>query len=189
MLRLKTFISSISNLTDARYYAAIGVDWISFDISNNLDFIPKAKEIIDWIEGPKIAIELTDNITAIETMLVDKIKYDAIIVPFGTKVTSTAQVIEKIVLTDISEWSSFTEKLNLNTTYLVDATAIENTNSIVSVITTDNTFILHHPDTSLTAALITNNKTGVALYGGEEERVGYKSFDDIDAVFDLLEEE
>ena len=189
MLRLKTFISSISNLTDARYYAAMGVDWVSFDISNNLDFIPKAKEIIDWIEGPKIAIELTDNIAAIEAMLTDKINYDAIIVPFGSEVNSTALVIEKIILTKITEWPSFSEKLNPNTTYLVDTTAIEDTSSIATTITTDNTYILQLPNTELTTTLIANNKAGIALYGGEEERVGYKSFDDIDAVFDLLEEE
>ena len=61
MLTTTVKASSISNLTDARYFAAWHVDWLGFDLTpDGLTILPlpEVKEIKDWIEGPKIVGEL-----------------------------------------------------------------------------------------------------------------------------------
>lgn len=59
-LQIPIKAGAITNLTDARYFAAIGVEWIGFCFdpeSKHFIHPDKAKEIIDWISGPKIVGE------------------------------------------------------------------------------------------------------------------------------------
>ncbi len=49
----------ISNLTDARYFAAQGVDYLLFDSS--LLSIEKMVEIKEWVEGPGILLSVGAN--------------------------------------------------------------------------------------------------------------------------------
>ena len=57
-MALKTkVIAKINSLTEARYFAAMGVDWLSFYLDpvfpNNIE-LDVAKDIIEWVQGPKI---------------------------------------------------------------------------------------------------------------------------------------
>ena len=60
MLKTKIKASNISNLTDARYYAAWYVDWLGFDLraSENTLSLAEVKAIKEWIEGPVIVGEI-----------------------------------------------------------------------------------------------------------------------------------
>ena len=50
-LKVQVIASNITNLTDARYFAAYGVQYLLFDLTEiNIAGI---KEIIDWVSGPK----------------------------------------------------------------------------------------------------------------------------------------
>jgi len=54
MLTTTVKASSISNLTDARYFAAWHVDWLGFDLTANglsVLSLPEVKEIKDWIDS------------------------------------------------------------------------------------------------------------------------------------------
>ena len=60
MLSKKIIIQNITNLSDARYFAAWGVDFISFNQDESSPYYAswdKIKEIKEWVEGPKILIE------------------------------------------------------------------------------------------------------------------------------------
>jgi phosphoribosylanthranilate isomerase len=53
-------ISAITNLTDARYFSAIGAHYLGFcfDVLNENNIsIAKAKEIINWLHEPVIVGE------------------------------------------------------------------------------------------------------------------------------------
>lgn len=54
MLSKKVIATQITNLTDARYFAARGVDYLLFDMS--ITSIEKALEIKEWVEGPDILL-------------------------------------------------------------------------------------------------------------------------------------
>jgi len=61
MLKTKVIASNISNLTDARYYAARYVDWLGFDLrtaSQNKMALEEVKAMKEWIEGPVVVGEL-----------------------------------------------------------------------------------------------------------------------------------
>jgi phosphoribosylanthranilate isomerase len=58
-LKTKVKAGNITNLSDARYCAGMGVDWLSFpvDVVNPTTF----KEITDWVTGPQFVLEVKEN--------------------------------------------------------------------------------------------------------------------------------
>ena len=56
MLKTKVKAGNITNLSDARYCAGMGVDWLGFPI-DSID--PKTfKEITSWVTGPQFVLEI-----------------------------------------------------------------------------------------------------------------------------------
>jgi phosphoribosylanthranilate isomerase len=56
MLKTKVKAGNITNLSDARYCAGMGVDWLGFPI-DSID--PKTfKEITGWVTGPQFVLEI-----------------------------------------------------------------------------------------------------------------------------------
>jgi hypothetical protein len=55
-LKTKVKAGNITNLSDARYCAGMGVDWLSFPAEkvNPVKF----KEITDWVTGPQFVLEV-----------------------------------------------------------------------------------------------------------------------------------
>jgi phosphoribosylanthranilate isomerase len=59
MLKTKVKAGNITNLSDARYCAGMGVDWLGFP-SSSVD--PKTfAEITDWVSGPQFVLELDEQ--------------------------------------------------------------------------------------------------------------------------------
>lgn len=58
-LKTKVKAGNITNLSDARYCAGMGVDWLSFpaDVVNPTTF----KEITDWVTGPQFVLEIKET--------------------------------------------------------------------------------------------------------------------------------
>ena len=62
-LKTKVKVGNITNLSDARYCAGMGVDMLGFRISepNGQISLVKFKEITDWISGPEFIAELSES--------------------------------------------------------------------------------------------------------------------------------
>lgn len=73
---------SVTNLTDARYAAAVYADWVGFCfIPGHPRYIEpiKAKEIIDWLSGPSMVAELGNlmpetMMSALEILMIDTVQ-------------------------------------------------------------------------------------------------------------------
>ncbi len=59
MLNKKVIATEVTNLTDARYFAARGVQYLLFDLDNIS--IQKILEIKEWVEGPEILLLFSSN--------------------------------------------------------------------------------------------------------------------------------
>lgn len=51
-------VRNINNLTDARYFAAMGVDWMSMELTEDPLSFSKWHTLHEWISGVKLAAEL-----------------------------------------------------------------------------------------------------------------------------------
>ena len=61
MLKIKVKAGFITNLTDARYFAAREVEWLGFPIGNGDGMIApmQVKAIAEWVDGVKIVGEFS----------------------------------------------------------------------------------------------------------------------------------
>ena len=72
----KVKAGSVSSLSDARYFAGMGVDWLGFDVnpkSNSFVSAELHKNIAAWVSGPKRVIEIHGQIDSVS---IDKILDD-----------------------------------------------------------------------------------------------------------------
>jgi hypothetical protein len=66
-------VRNISHLTDARYFAAMGVDWMSMELNGDPASFMRWHSFKDWVEGVKLAAEIYTN----DEMLLAKAVIDA----------------------------------------------------------------------------------------------------------------
>ena len=141
-MALKTFvkISSINNLSAARYCAGMGVDFLSFPISS-ID-PKKYQEITGWVAGPKFGVEIdSPNINAIKEYKADFIEINI------DQLASSSGFENLIVSLDSGDWSMKKPNLLLskgNILYLeLKITLLdENTMGVIHDITEDFKILL-----------------------------------------------
>jgi len=66
-------VRNISHLTDARYFAAMGVDWMSMELDNDPASFMRWHALRDWVSGVKLAAEIITS----DEMLIAKTIIDA----------------------------------------------------------------------------------------------------------------
>ncbi|NJN77094.1 MAG: hypothetical protein HC803_01175 [Saprospiraceae bacterium] len=211
MLKTKVKASQVTNLTDGRYFAAWEVEWIGFNFEMGADTyvdIQKMKDIREWLEGPKFVGEfgLTTAEVIRETatfLALDMAQINHFTDVETAKALSEIPLIKEVLILKDADNSTLLETLKTFEThveaFLIDftksgiswseikagtyldfeilKTACVNFNVILSVdLTPEN----------LTEVQETLNPYGLNVTGGEEEKVGFKSFDDIDEIIEEL---
>ena len=104
MLKTKIIAADLQNLTDARYFAAWLVDYMSFNLSEESANLSKIKEIMDWVEGPIFSAQYTgsEDLQSIEAQLEALSINHLILGPFANEniINSDWQVTKTILLDD-----------------------------------------------------------------------------------------
>ena len=211
MLKTQIKASQITNLTDARYFAAWGVHWIGFDLQEGNDtYVPPASllGIRDWIEGPKIIGEY--HISSVEGILTtaEQLGLDGVQVgPFfpADELASLKSivVIQKVVIepdTQPKDIEAFLkERADHVQHFLFDYssnginwTDLQNQKTAIGsselaewaksyAILLDIQFPADQYEQLLDLGIV-----GFSVKGGEEEKVGLKSFDELDELFEAI---
>ena len=187
---IKVKANSVTNLSDARYFAAMGVEWMGFDMDKDSDsFVePEAiKEIADWVDGPKITGEFSVSHEAgwIEYM-VSHLKLSAI----QTAKPVNLAGVEKIILINersaeaieakLKDWKEQTDYFMIKVSQELSEEKLSHWMDKFDIIAD-----LSAVDDS-GRFIETMEPAFLAVKGGEEEKVGYKSFDDLDEIFEAL---
>ncbi len=206
MLKTKVKASAVTNLTDARYFAAWEVEWLGFNLDTGAaDYIPPAnmEAIREWVDGVKI-LQATDEILG----AVDMLKLDAVQVGmFADLPTIKAlheaevPVIQEMVVQDLSELDAIATQMKANEDqvqyFVLDFAKNEikwtdiQTNALEQLQELCEEFPIllsvDFPAGQVEEVLETTAASGISVRGGEEEKVGYKSFDELDDLFEALE--
>ncbi len=209
MLKLKIKASHITNLTDARYFAAKEVEWLSFNFREKTDnYIEpmRARAMFDWVEVPHIVGEFEGfdaesvnfyaenwGLKAVEVGAITEVfdlKSDYILKKIVVNTTTTSEILR-------GQLAPFT---NIVTVFELDFqdnkiafSDLENakhplsTNDLLRLF--EDFKIILSIDFQLVELqnILALNPFGLSLKGGEEERVGVKSYDELDDIFDKLE--
>ena len=73
-------VRHIMHLTDARYFAAVGVDYMSMELDETQLTFDRWHAIREWVEGPKFAAELRSKDEEIFSRIIIDLKPDAVII-------------------------------------------------------------------------------------------------------------
>ena len=213
MLKIKVKASQITNLTDARYFAAWEVEWLGFNFDEGSDHYisPLAmKAIKEWVEGVQFvgefsfatAEEINDAITLLELQAVQVGMFTDVAVL--EKITG-AKIIKEVVITEEVNERSLAQHLKKYAPH-VDSfllsfekngttwAMLKNGEHPISVKSLEE-LCAQHPiilsmdfkENALEEILNIPNLHGINVKGGEEEKVGVKSFDELDEIFEALE--
>ncbi len=194
-LKTKVLISSVTNLSDARYATGMGVDFIGFSMNDNdTDFIGYTNytAITTWLQGMSFAGEFNNqaSLGAIKDRATE-FGFKTIITPNNALVKDLQDSNYTVILKQITDKSEDIPLL-AKTVTSADFVLIETTNDTVLSLQDIATLSSTHPllvGTQVTPEDINEliEKTdmeGIALKGSEEIRTG---FVDLDAMADLLE--
>ncbi|MEQ9593132.1 MAG: hypothetical protein RLN86_11050 [Cyclobacteriaceae bacterium] len=191
-LKTKVIVRNITNLSEARYCAGMGVDILSFPIGNDARgiSIDQFQEIGEWVVGPQFALEFLEpvdeqilnvvtqagKIEYIETTL-DKL---AILSNNGYK----GNIILSLKPEELAQVQQ--HNLNLVTTIIADVpsgdlSSWESLNEKVPVLV-DMSKGNHELQNILSSSL-----SGIALQGNEELASGNKTYDHLADILEALE--
>lgn len=165
---MKVMATGITHLTDARYFAAQLVDYMVFDASLvREEGIAIIKEIQQWIDGVVWLIEYNEHHQVID---------------FLRQETG----IDGAISSDPDLLVSFKQKFLRSNQYSaeVDALVIAEAQEISGI--EDQTVYLEIGNTWPTDELPTGI-SGIVLRGSQEDKIGFKSYDELDKIFSLLE--
>ena len=173
LLKQKVIAQNITNLTDARYFAAWGVDYLSFNTIPDSPYFSsqeKIKEIKEWVEGPQCLIEAN----ALEF---DDLADGFILSNIYSSLPIVKETFFRITFDDLVKGLP-------DGKYIVKLT-MDQTDRLNELDTSHLGLYVDISNIEVNALPILSNY-GLVLQGGEEEKVGVKSFDELDDIFDLL---
>ena len=195
--------SSITNLTDARYFAAKEVDFLGFNLESGTEgYLDPMymKAIREWVEGPKIVGEFSRATMPYIREAFAFFGLDAVQITADHS-TQLAQLEGITVILEV-EADALGDEPFFRTaapyvSYFLIKINFENPGSenvwtdpfgLLKNICTQYPVLLQTDASAaqLPAIIETVNPAGLSLTGGEEERVGVKSFDEIEEIFDVL---
>lgn len=211
MVKIK--VSSVSNLTDARYFAAKEVTWLGFCLEHGApQYIAPASMLAmrEWVGGVLSIGEfgMASGDDLMDTAL--NYRLDAIQVgmftPLETLESLQGQItiFREVVVQPDSTATSLRAEIQ-RAAHLVDNTILSFLPGRISwsqlqtgnPVTVEDLQALCHEfqifldlpwDTAtLDAVLRWVKPNGIVLHGGDEEKTGVKSFDELDELFELLE--
>lgn len=206
---LKTLVkaSNITNLTDARYFSALEVEWLGYHLEQGTETYIEPQNVIaikEWVEGPKTVGEFGLQNAATIRQAVDVIGLD--VVQVGHFVTldqiiplNGIPIIKEFVVDEHMNKEAIREHLFMFNNYV--ETFLLKGNLDWNVIKNDNSdrdflkdicskyqiiFDIKIQPADIESFLLTIHPYGLNVVGGEEEAIGVKSFDELDELFEQL---
>ncbi len=198
-LQTKVKISNVTNLSDARYCAGMGVDMLGFAIDeNNKNYISPQKltDIRSWVSGVEIVIEVEsmgdDFLEVIEKYKPDMVQTNDLELLQKLKTQTTKPLILSIEANqDADTIFGVCEKHSDLVQYFLIESQTETTLAgdwpdFLALLSKQFPVLLGFGITAQNAPTLPC--AGIALRGSEEERPGYKNFDDLRDILEALEE-
>ena len=178
---LKVAFCGVKNLADARYAAALGAEWIIYDLEKDSPDYVKPYDVVDmigWVDGVKNALIINNRSVEDKRQLNDLLKYDAE-VHYGS-----GDAADKVYYIGEGDLNSISFK---RPTFLVEYDEqllphyLELSNS-------KGFYVLLNNPTAATAELIRKHQPyGILLTGQIEEEEGMRDFGQLNDFIEALE--
>ncbi|MEJ2004922.1 MAG: N-(5'-phosphoribosyl)anthranilate isomerase [Cyclobacteriaceae bacterium] len=189
-------LSNVNNLSDARYGAGMGVGMMGFPLDEGSSVsIEQFKEITSWVEGPQLVAEFDDPDTNRILEVISSCHPDII----QLRETNLLSALSHIEIPVILSWP-IGKMEAVPQHFTIDYLLIEpEGNAELSTAQKETIKILAKDYKVLLGAGINPANVmalieelpveGLSLKGGDEIRAGYKDYDELADILELLEED
>ena len=195
MLKTKVIASSITNLTDARYFAAWEVNWLGFCFEEGSEnyISPQAMYAMkEWVNGVKFMGEFRNMNSADILDHVEKLGLDAVQVDELTGLDVLMDLQDFVVFKEIEIddkidadfLKNLLEQFAPYCAHFIFKIEKDLPENLIEVIENYSVWL---DGNFKTETVVDSSFAGMCLRGGMEEKVGLKSFDELDEVFEILE--
>lgn len=207
-LRTRLKLGEINNLSDARYAAALGAEFMGFNFTpSHPQYLPPSEmgELLQWVEGPQPVAEwdemeteiILDTCKRLELAFIQLNTYT----PGQAKALAELNIIQNLAVDNAEMPAEVVESvieetataanffmLSFASSEIQEAWLERNEEWAKQLCSTHPVWLNAHfsPD-NLLRLLDTFQPYGINLRGSSEERVGYRDFEDLNALVEQLE--
>lgn len=196
MLKTQVKVSSIANLSDARYCAGMGVEWLGFPLQEIT--VEKFTEIRNWLAGVQIVGEFTkataDQVReAVAIYQPDVIEVDSSVSLVAIQSIDVSKILRVNIDTD-----------NLPAIFAASAPYVshfllvgDSADSLIGMEASIEIWAAQYPiivgldipESDLDEWVEQSSIQGIGLVAGEEDRPGFRDFTDLMTILEKLETE
>ena len=182
MNRNQILVRNIKHLTDARYFAAMGVYWMSMELNGDSTSFMRWHTFKDWVEGVKLAAEIDTN----DEMLLAKAVIDA--QPQGMifhQTGGSAGMPDMQLFFDLTASDGQVELPECSIRIMTYHPLID----MLSFLDLDphTTFLQADWTTDMLGTLLdAGYKGGICFSGGEEDATGMRDYEEMDELLERL---
>jgi phosphoribosylanthranilate isomerase len=196
MLKTQVKVSSITNLSDARYCAGMGVEWLGFPLQEIT--LERFTEIRNWLAGVQIVGEFTkataDQVReAVTTYQPDVIEFDSSVSLVAIQSIDVSKILRVNIDTD-----------NLPAIFAASAPYVshfllvgDSADSLIGMEASIEIWAAQYPiivgldipESDLDEWVEQSSIQGIGLVAGEEDRPGFRDFTDLMTILEKLETE
>src|SRR5690606_26455630 len=172
-------IRHISNLTDARYFAAMQADWISISLTHDATSFSIWHSLRDWVEGLQFAAELAVDDESLLAKTIIEASPDGLIFP--TFPTIEIPTDQQVFVTTIQPIPEGFRGLPIRILPYHAGQELTNTGGSELI------FLEANWNTDMLRLLLNTGYTGgICFSGSHEDAVGIKDFSLLDDLIALL---
>lgn len=196
MLKTQVKVSSIANLSDARYCAGMGVDWLGFPLQEiSLD---RFTEIRNWLAGVQIVGEFMKASASQIKEMVASYQPDVIEIDSSVSLVAIQEIeVPKILRVNIDSDNLpaiFADSAPYVTHFLLvgdSPDSLTGMEASVEIWAAQYSIILglEIPDADLEEWVAQSSIQGIGLVAGQEDRPGFRDFTDLMTILEKLETE
>lgn len=196
MLRTQVKVSSIANLSDARYCAGMGVEWLGFPLQEIT--LERFTEIRNWLAGVQIVGEFTKATAeqireAVSTYKPDVIEIDSSVSLVAIQSIEIPKILRVNIDTDNLP-AIFAASAPYVSHFLVVGDSVDSLTGMeasIEIWSAQYPIILglDIPESDLDEWVEQSSIQGIGLVAGEEDRPGFRDFTDLMTILEKLETE
>ncbi len=189
------YVSRITNLSDARYCAGMGVDMLGFVIDpGDVDYVSPSQyqEMIGWIAGPKRVLEIPENASLDLDSMISLYQPDLLCASMTTvgQVDSLAMhLILNLSFNELSSFQALEPRIKTKVDYLLINDLPSNASALHSLIQNAPPILLslNQNHGQVLELLNHSGAEGFALQGSRELSPGLKDYDHLSRILEELE--
>ncbi len=199
-MSLKYFVhvSSISNLSDARYCSGMMVDSLGYNLdenSNNILSIDSVKEISQWVNGVKFIAEFYNSSEEHINKILENEIFDAIQLNIENKIKNINFNDDKVLIriSNPNEINKNTNKIldenfPKTETLIIDNLSSESINNLSYLDRKYMLIINPYEDISSLISKLEHKNFGLLLKGSNEIRPGLKDYDSLSEFLESIDD-